>query len=196
MDVHPHPSHERAGAFQCSHAKSAENRARVLALQAEVIEGLRQEFASAQDGLARAHRITSEAAGRLVQAFAQMSSAVHTLDELLETHESTMPAELHGELRALTIMMSTTSVLATESLQFEDLNAQLLDEVDARLKGLSHLSANLAAPSIDHQGHAACPAGAALDALATTLRTGLDELHTVKRTVLQRSLDPGEVDLF
>jgi hypothetical protein len=125
-----------------------------------------------------------------------MSSAVTALEGLLETHESTMPAELHGELRALSMMMSMTSALATESLQFEDLNAQLLGEVEARLAGLSHLSAALAAPHLDVNGAASCPAGAALDALATTLQGGLAELHAVPRTVLQRSLDPGEVDLF
>ncbi len=196
MDVHPQPTPSASHGPACSRLASRENRERALRVQAEVLDALRQEFGAAQDGLTRAHRITSDAAGRLVQAFGQMSSAVNALEGLLETHESTMPAELHGELRALSMMMSTTSALATESLQFEDLNAQLLGEVEARLNGLSHLSAALAAPHIDAQGKAACPAGAALDDLAEILRGGLSELHAVPRTVLQRSLDPGEIDLF
>ncbi len=181
---------------ECTHATTQESRARVVRMQTEILDALRTEFASTQDGLSRAHRITSEAAGRLVQAFSQMTSAVTTLDHLLQAHETAIPPALHGELRALSVMMATTSALATESLQFEDLNTQLLAEVDARLLGLSRLSRELAAPRMHPDGRAACPAGAALDALSAALEGGLGELSAVKRTVTQRSLDPGEVDLF
>lgn len=191
MEAHDHKPH-----LECTHAASREARARVLQMQAEILDALSTEFAAAQDGLSRAHRITSEAAGRLVQAFGQMHSAVQSLDELLAAHESGMPPGLHGELRALSMMMTSTSRLATESLQFEDLNAQLLGEVDARLQGLQRMSASLAAPRVSPEGAAACPAGAALDGLANALRGGLAELSAVPRTVQQRSLDPGEVDLF
>lgn len=196
MDVHPHPAAAAPQGFACSRVASRENRERALRMQTEVLDALRLEFGAAQDGLTRAHRITSDAAGRLVQAFGQMSGAVTALEGLLQAHESTMPAELHGELRALSMMMATTSALATESLQFEDLNAQLLGEVEARLAGLAHLSAALSAPQLDAEGRAICPAGPALDAVALTLQGGLAELHAVPRTVLQRSLDPGEIDLF
>ena len=196
MDVHPQQGHPLKHAYPCAHLTSDVGRARARHVQEEVHAALRSEFGAAEDGLARAHRITSDAAGRLVQAFGQMTSAVTALEGLLQTHEPTMPAELHGELRALQMMMATTSALATESLQFEDLHAQLLSEVEARLHGLVRLATELAAPRVNANGKVECPAGGALDDIERTLQDGLDELHGVPRTVMQRSLDPGDIELF
>lgn len=180
----------------CSVAASSDGANRVRDVKHEVRMTLEREFYAAQDGLVRANRITSEAAGRLVQAFTQLRSATLSLQEILTCHETTMPAELHGELTGLFQMLSTTGSLATEGLQFDDLASQLLHEVDLRLRGLHALTDSIAAPLTDGEGRPACPSGSSLDELVRLLRGGRDELTKVQPIVQQHSLDPGEVDLF
>lgn len=180
----------------CVASTSPEAQASIHEFQLETLGVLRAEYESAHDCLRRVGRIVSEASGHLTPAFQDMVRVQRLLESLPGLPGETIDAATAAEVALTRDAVRDRLAGAVQGLQFDDLTAQLLDEIRNRLLFLESLSAEVIGFRVGTDGAVRCFTRTVLTDIRQRLEIEREQLAAVLRTVQQESLQTGTTELF
>jgi hypothetical protein len=174
-----------------------ETRERLQVLREQVTETLNDEFSVVATDLAQLRGILGDAAEKLSGTFRVMNASAdelrRTLGQARETPELAVLARL-GEIAG---EMASTTGTTVQSLQFDDMAAQLLQHVNRKLDVIARLSKDM---TVINPTSASVPPflrSDQLDELFATLERYRTELTvSTRKVVQQQSLESGDIELF
>jgi len=170
---------------------------RVQQLREQVTETLNDEFSVVASDLAQLRGILGDAAEKLSGTFRVVTASADDLRRTLEQVRDTPELPMLERLGEIAAEMAATTGTTVQSLQFDDMAAQLLQHVNRKLDVIARLSKDMAVINPTAAHVPPFLRGDQLDELFATLERYRNELTvTTRKVVQQQSLESGDVELF
>jgi len=174
-----------------------EMRERLQQLREQVTITLNNEFSIVSADLGQLRAILSDAATKLSGTFRVVTASSDELRRTLGEAGDDAGRDAIDRLRSIADAMASTAGATVQSLQFEDMAAQLLQHVDRKLAVLACLARDMAVLNPGPEAVPPSVGAARLDQLFETLAAYRMQLETATRKVVQQqSLESGDIELF
>ena len=170
---------------------------RLQRLREQVTETLNDEFSVVAADLAQLRGILGDAAEKLSGTFRVVTTGSEELRRTIgQVVESPSP-EVLARLAQIAEEMTSTTGTTIQSLQFDDMAAQLLQHVNRKLDVLARLAKDMAVINPTSANAPPFVRPEQLDELFAMLERYRTELTVATRKVVQQqSLESGDIELF